>query len=41
MIEMQLVVGAIYILKISTVLANEKENHLDLVCGVVAPCYQH
>ena len=30
----------VYIL-ISTLLVNEKEYHLALVCGVVAPCYQH
>ena len=40
MIEMHLVVGFVSIL-ISILLANKKENYLVLVCGVVAPCYQH
>ena len=40
MIEMKLVVGSMYYILISTILANEKENHLALVYGVVTPCYQ-
>ena len=39
MMEMHLVSSKLIL--ISTLLANEKEYNLALVCGVVAVCYQH